>query len=63
MRRTAAALIGAMLVAEAPAAAVPIGFLVAEAGTSFHGDSYVLPLDDPAAIAHARELIEQGLAA
>lgn len=43
----------------APAAAVPIEFLVAEhPGREIHGDSFVLLLEDPEHIAHARELIE-----
>jgi hypothetical protein len=41
------------------AAAIP--FVVAEPpGSAFHGDSYVIAIDDPAAIAHARALIAQG---
>jgi hypothetical protein len=45
--------------ASAPAAAVPIAFLVAEhPGHEQHGDSYVLVLEDPAHVAHARALIE-----
>jgi hypothetical protein len=44
--------------ASAPAAAVPIAFLVAEhPGREIHGDSYVLVLEDPAHVAHARQLI------
>ena len=44
--------------------ATPIQFLVAELpGAVTHGDSYVLALEDPAAIAHARALIAQGPAA
>src|SRR5687768_4637202 len=36
-------------------------FLVAELeGLETHGDSYVLPLNDPAHIQHARDLIEFG---
>ena len=47
-----------------PSAATPVHFLVAELpGTATHGDSYVLSLEDPAAIAHARALIAQGPAA
>lgn len=39
----------------------PVRFVVAEfPGASFHHDSYVLPLSDPQAIAHARELIAFG---
>jgi hypothetical protein len=37
-----------------------IRFLVAEAGEPSHGDSYVLPLSDSNAIAHARKLISMG---
>jgi hypothetical protein len=45
-----------------PAAAVP--FLVAELPDgAAHGDSYVIELDDPAAIAHARDLVARGAAA
>jgi hypothetical protein len=40
-----------------------IRFLVGEIGEPIHHDSYVLPLSDPAAIAHARELISAGPAA
>lgn len=41
--------------------AAPVQFLVAELpGTATHGDSYVLPLEDPAAIAHARAIVAQG---
>ena len=35
-------------------------FLVAEPFLPVHGDSYVLPLSDPQAIAHARDLIQFG---
>ena len=35
-------------------------FLVAEPFIQHHGDSYVLPLSDPEAIAHARDLIDSG---
>jgi hypothetical protein len=37
-----------------------IRFLVGEIGEPVHHDAYVLPLSDPAAIAHARELISLG---
>jgi hypothetical protein len=37
-----------------------IRFLVGEIGEPNHHDAYVLPLSDPAAIAHARELISAG---
>jgi hypothetical protein len=37
-----------------------IRFLVAEFEEPVHGDSYVLPLSDPSAIAHARQLIAAG---
>lgn len=50
-----------LVLAAGRAGADTILFLVAEPGGSVvHGDSYVLPLDDPAAIAHARELIALG---
>jgi hypothetical protein len=43
----------------APAVAETVHFLIAERPiASVHGDSYVLPLTDPAAIAHARALID-----
>ncbi len=46
------------------ARAGPILFLVAEPeGSVTHGDSYVLPLEDPADIEHARVLIALGPAA
>jgi hypothetical protein len=37
-----------------------IRFLVGEPSDPVHGDSYVLPLSDAAAIAHARQLISTG---
>jgi hypothetical protein len=40
-----------------------IRFVVGESDEPVHGDSYVLALSDPAAIAHARRLINQGPAA
>jgi len=44
--------------------ATPIRFLVAEhPGQPWHHDSYILPLGEPAAIAHARHLIAVGPAA
>jgi hypothetical protein len=44
--------------------AAPVYFLVAEVpGAEVHGDSYVLPLENPLEIAHARELIALGAAA
>jgi hypothetical protein len=44
-----------------PAAARAELFVVAELpGRAAHGDSYVLPLTDPADIAHARALIDRG---
>ena len=47
-----------------PASAEAVEFLVAEVpGAEVHGDSYVLLLEDPADIAHARDLIENGEAA
>ena len=42
-----------------PAGAAPIHFVVSEINTQ-HGDSYVLPLEDVDAIAHARDLILHG---
>lgn len=61
------ALVSAVLIAVAatsPAAAAPIEFLVAEfPGHEVHGDSYVLVLQKPADIDHARALIEKGAAA
>ncbi len=47
-----------------PAGATTVRFLMTEfPSSSFHGDSYVLPLSDPAAIAHARALVALGPAA
>jgi hypothetical protein len=44
-----------------PARGGPILFLVAERpGVAVHGDSYVLPLTEPADVAHARRLIAEG---
>jgi hypothetical protein len=40
-----------------------VHFVVAEMGAPVHGDSYILPLDDSADIAHARDLIDRGLEA
>jgi aminoglycoside 6'-N-acetyltransferase len=58
IRLLAAALLAACGAA-APAAAVPIVFLVAEhPGQVIYNDSYVLVLEDPAHVAHARALIE-----
>jgi hypothetical protein len=46
------------------AAATPVYFLVAEpSGSGFHGDSYVLPLENPSDIAHARALVAEGASA
>ena len=43
------------------ASATTVRFLVAEPEEErFHGDSYVLPLEDPEAIAHARALVAEG---
>jgi hypothetical protein len=57
-------LLACALLAASPAGALPVLFLVAEpAGAVFHGDSYVLPLEEPADIAHARDLIVLGPAA
>jgi hypothetical protein len=47
--------------AAAPAQAEPVYFVVAEPADSIvHGDSYVLPLTDPAEIAGARQIIADG---
>lgn len=42
--------------------AAPVYFVVSETtfGWNSHGDSYILPLEDPLAIAHARDLIAYG---
>ena len=40
--------------------ATPVHFLVSEIGEPVHHDSYVLPLSDPTAISHARDLISIG---
>jgi hypothetical protein len=43
---------------------MPVAFLVAEPpGAVVHGDSYVLVLEAPADVAHARDLVAQGPAA
>jgi hypothetical protein len=63
-RRAARAVgpLAACLLLAGPAGAVP--FLVAELpGDEVHGDSYVIELEDAAAIAHARDLIARGSAA
>ena len=62
--RALAALILAATGGAPHAAAAAVEFLVAEfPGAEAHGDSYVLLLEQPADIAHARELIEKGQAA
>src|SRR5262245_6634005 len=48
------------LARESETRAAPVQFLVSEIGEPVHHDSYVLPLSDPAAIAHARDLIRIG---
>ena len=59
--RTTFLLLGALLATAPAASAGRILFLVAEpAGHVVHGDSYVLPLDDPDAVAHARALVASG---
>lgn len=51
----------ALLLIAPAASAMSVRFLVAEPeGERAHGDSYVLTLEDPDAIAHARDLIAQG---
>jgi hypothetical protein len=61
---TLATLILAAAGAAPQAATAAVEFLVAEfSGAEVHGDSYVLLLEDPADIAHARALIEKGEAA
>ena len=40
-----------------------IYFVVGEHGTPLYGDSYILPLENPRDIAHARDLIVRGPAA
>jgi hypothetical protein len=62
---TRATLVTLVVWALAPSArGGPILFLVAEPeGSVTHGDSYVLPLEDPADIEHARALIALGPAA
>jgi hypothetical protein len=54
--------VGVLLVFGAsPLWASPTLFVVSEIGAPNHNDSYILPLEDPADIAHARELIEHGV--
>lgn len=57
--RASLAFTGFSLVGTAVLAA-PVYFTVAESGSPVHGDSYVLPLEEPADIAHARDLIARG---
>jgi hypothetical protein len=52
-------LVGCLAVTDA-CRAETIRFLVGEVGEPFHRDSYVLPLSDANAIAHARKLIALG---
>src|SRR5436190_1927779 len=53
-----------LLICSFAAHAGPVYFLVTEfPGQAVHHDSYVLPLEDPADIAHARDLIARGPAA
>lgn len=56
--------LGLLLFCSALAHAAPIHFVVSEIDpVGGHGDSYVLPLEAAADIAHARELIANGTAA
>ena len=56
-----AAILAACLIAPSRVSAGPVYFLVTEfPGQAVHHDSYVLPLEDPADIAHARDLIARG---
>ena len=62
--RTFAALLLLLLFAASPARGDTILFLVTELpGQRYHGDSYVLPISDPGAVAHARDLAAKGPAA
>ncbi len=64
MRSALAAAVLVAVGATVRAAAAPIEFLVAEfPGHEVHGDSYVLVLQEPADIEHARALIEKRAAA
>ena len=59
----AVAVLGAVFISSstAPARAATVYFLVSEFPDQIeHGDSFVLPLDDEADIAHARDLVERG---
>jgi hypothetical protein len=50
-----------LLLRPAPVAAAPVYFLVTELpGQAVHHDSYVLPIEAPADIEHARDLIARG---
>jgi hypothetical protein len=61
LRTLALLLIAVIGTLAAEARAGHISFLVAERpGLAVHSDSFVLTLDDPAAIAHARALIARG---
>lgn len=52
-------LIGVTLLSARVASAQPMWFVVGEK-EPFHNDSYLVPLTDPADIAHARDLIARG---
>ncbi len=62
MKRFALLLIATVLLAPLSlATAGPVYFLVSErAGEAVHNDSFVVPISDPAHIAHARDLISRG---
>ena len=63
-RATLASFLAGVLIATGGAFAAPVYFLVSEfAEQKEHGDSFVLPLEKPADIAHARDLVQRGKAA
>ena len=52
--------IGAGILFGASAQAAPVYFLAAERSPVVHGDSFVVPLENPEDVAHARDLILRG---
>ncbi len=60
MKNLAFVVIVLVLFITAAASGETVYFLVAEANSPVHGDSYVLPLTEPNDIAHARDLVKLG---
>ena len=64
VRSMLAGFVAGVLIAAGGAVAAPVYFLVSEfPDQKEHGDSFVLPLEKPADIAHARDLVQRGKAA